>query len=160
MDCGDIEVEGRVEVDALRPGVGLNDVVILRGGEIDRVYRFHNNQHCTDRSCIAEIKTILCMSRERFFTFFTESGLSSLIKPNQIANLYKYAEHLNAARILSNAAKKIYVRFFIVLKLYEGYEREYFFKLQKTYKVCMQTKETLILSFVPEFRVARMLHKR
>lgn len=129
----------------------------LRHGEIDRVYKKTLQIQKITQFCITEIKTIYCDNPKRFFSFFTEVGLSSLIKHNQIVNLYKYAENLQSRslhlkNLRSKQIKNIHIRFFIVLKMYNGFEKESFFNLQKNYKVCLQTKDNLILAFTPEFR--------
>lgn len=123
----------------------------MRHGEIDRVYVSISPLNKEKLFCVSEIKTIYCKNREKFFSFFTEIGLSALIKQNQIRNLYKYAEHISAFKTNSNRTK-IFIRFFIVLKMYDNYEKEFFFQSQNTYKICRQTKNEFILSFIPHLK--------
>lgn len=119
----------------------------MRHGEIDRIYSQTHSRN-EKNFCIAEIKTIYCNNQKKFFSFFTESGLSALIKRHQITNLYKFAEHLSA----QTQCHKVFVRFFIVLQMYKNYEKDIFFLSQAQYKICLQTQNELILSFLPEFK--------
>lgn len=138
----------------------------ISNGEIDRIYKCQKT-YTKFLYCFCEIKTIFCKNRDKFFSIFTENGLSALIKHRQVSNLYKISEHFKCMEF-SNLNKRfwlqrqynkynsnentIYIRFFIVLKMYENYEKERFFQNQKIYKVCEQTKNYLIFSFTPEYR--------
>lgn len=138
----------------------------ISGGEIDRIYQYET-KNLNSSYCFSEIKTVFCKNRERFFSIFTEVGLSALIKQRQIVNLYKFSAHFKRmclGKLYKTALlkqeyykqnydqNKIYIRFFIVLKMYANYEQEWFFQNQKNYKICAQEKDYLILSFTPEYR--------
>jgi len=121
----------------------------IYGGEIDRVYCHVDARKQELLYCISEIKTISCMNRSKFLLLFTECGISALVKKHQIQNLYKYADYI-CSKKNNKVTYSIYTRFFIVLKLYDGYENESFYRLQKTYRVCMSTQSMLLLSLWPE----------
>lgn len=133
-------------------------------GEIDRVYKSIKSSENVYH-CIAEIKTVHCKNRIRFLQIFTDAGLKNIIKKKQCLNLYKFSETFlrfkqrqmiayqpNIRHQKNQLVKnKVYIRFFLVLKMYQNYMHEHFFCTQTSYRVCLQTKSYLILSFTPDF---------
>lgn len=118
-------------------------------GEIDRIYRRKHVFELSDY-CVAEIKTIDCKNQFEFLRVFKHFGLRNILKNHQIVNLYQFSEKVLSTR--RNACNShIFVRVFLVLKLYRNYEKEDFFKTQTSYRVCLQTNEYLILSVAPDF---------
>ncbi len=115
-------------------------------GEIDRVF-IQKDAHNSKIFCVAEIKTQLCVTSKNFYTYFTHTGMSQIIKPAQIKNLHQYSETL-LARNSTNI--QIYIRFFIVLKIVLTSELKNFLKAQTIFKVCLIERDFIILSFFPE----------
>ena len=117
-------------------------------GEIDRVYvQRRAQQH---KFCVVEVKTKRCRSEKDFFFYFSHLGGSHLIRKNQVQSLYRHAEKLLLIYNKHRNRCRIFIRYFVILKLNFVPSIKRFLTQQTIYKVCSIGTDTVILSFVPE----------
>lgn len=128
--------------------------LLIRGGEIDRVYMNKMSADQKTRFCIAEIKTTVIYRKQEFQDIFSEVGFKRYLKQRQMQNLYRFAETLQS-RVpkKENPSCLMWIRFFLILKLKnKALVCDEMLKNNPSgLKLCYRSFDYLIFSVEPEF---------
>lgn len=132
--------------------------LLIRGGEIDRVYVNQMSVDQKKRFCIAEIKTAFIYRKKEFQDVFSEVGFKRYLKQRQMQNLYRFAETLQSRGPKGKKSSCLmWIRFFLILRLKDKniVSNEILKTNQSGLKLCHKNADYLIFSVEPEFTVFR-----